>query len=72
MPSSGFPGDIPVPIALAGHGATLLLCPFTLLQELGKRGWSWAGGHPLYPDIPHSSIPTQTAALASPAEPSLF
>lgn len=48
------------------------LRPLTL-QELGKRGWSWAGGHPLlYPDIPHSSIPTQTAAPASPAEPSLF
>lgn len=72
VPSSGLPGDAPVPIAPAGHCATLLLCPLTL-QELGKRGWSWAGGHPLlYPDIPHSSIPTQTAAPASPAEPSLF
>lgn len=72
VPSSGLPGDTPVPIAPVGHCATLLLCPLAL-QELGKRGWSWAGGHPLlYPDIPHSSIPTQTAALASPAEPSLF
>lgn len=66
VPSSGLPGDTPVPIAL------LLLCPFTL-QELAKRGWSWAEGHPLlYPDIPHSSIPSQMAAPASPAEPSLF
>lgn len=60
VPSSGLPGDTPVPITLAGHCATLLLCPFTL-QELGKRGWSWAGGRPLYPNIPHSSIPTQMA-----------
>lgn len=67
MPSSGLPGDASVPIALA----TLLLGPFTL-QELGKRGESWAGGHPLYPDIPHSSIPTQMAGPPSPAEPSLF
>lgn len=71
VPSSGLPGDTHVPITLVGHCATLLLCPFTL-QELGKRGWSWVGGHPLYPNIPHSSIPTLTAAPASPAEPSLF
>lgn len=72
VPSSGLPEDTPVPIALAGHCATLLLCPLTL-QELGERGWSWVRGCPLlYPNIPHSSIPTQRTAPASPAEPSLF
>lgn len=58
VPSSGSPGDTPVPIALAGHCATLLFCPFTL-QELGKRGWSWAGGgsHSLIPTFPTAAFP---------------
>lgn len=59
VPSSGLPGDTPVPVAPAGHCATLLLCA-------PSPSRSWEKGAGAGPEVTLSSIPTFPTAAFPP------